>query len=254
MSLRTIGPLLLLISFFGTPYCVQAQTDSTLLAPSHTAGFLIATAETDEQKNIKILLSQKTVVAIGMDEELKPGDQSIETEEVEVGNDGMYHEQYTISVPYAERVMVKDQMVTISKMRQETRTRSLKIDPEQQKVLTFQSEQVFFHTTGSGYTPFFNYSTVTQFRPVQKDQRLVHRKNVVPGEFKMDQLKFFSIDGTLLNSETAEERFFERAPIVLINSPEGKIDSFYHALLSDNVTLVYVAPEDWKKALSPEED
>ena len=178
MSLRIIGSLLLLISFFGTLNCVQAQTDSTLLAPSHTAGILIATAETDEQKNIKILLSQKTVVAIGMDEELKPGDQSIETEEVDVSDDGMYQQQYTISVPYTEQMVIKDQMVTVTKMRHETRTRSLKIDPEQQKVLTYQSEQfnhgpAIVHNASSGYTPILNFSTVTQFRPVQKDQRLV---------------------------------------------------------------------------------
>ena len=247
------------------PLQVDASSEQMRHSPDPAAlpTFRFAVAELDGSGKVTVatkIATQKLLVP--MDVTLDPDEdpRGIPYTENVIQN-------YTVSVPYTENVDGK----SITRMRQETRTRTVpvrrfrkrnekeqtefdkrmaEIKKEDRPVTkTARTEQkTETYTVNVPYTETVDGRNVTRMRQ-EKRTRTVSvtrgetetKTSIDSNSYDMEKIKCYSVDGSEMPQEAIQKKLGERKPVVLINNVEGIVPYFKQLLKED--TIFMVCPE-----------
>lgn len=254
---------------------LQAQETSDLLPPPiSNSPFTMACAEADEDGNLLIIKSSATYSVEKTDEKTessegeasdsdeKESDESDESEGAKADDDEaedsdadeaesdeeevtMVTQSYTVQIPYTETIEVDGRMVTVTRMRTETRRRMVPVTgrrvagkgqkPVHYTITVPYMEQVV--GSDGRVKSIVRRRMETRVAMVGEDEALVRK--LVPVVFRVDpaKLQFFSLDGEALDPDEVLQSVAERQPIVLIEDPKS-IDDYSREIFSQGTILV----------------
>lgn len=243
-------PAFILIALASLP--AQGQETFGLLPPPTGAEPRFACAEAVDGK-VRIIETQSRFESRPVKTEQQEEDpqvQFIEIEQTEVevksrGGRNYYTQNYQVHVPYTETHTFDGKQITLTKVRTEIRTRSIPIpDMTNMKVVEYQTQAVASEQVWSGgkEKTVRRLVTSTEAKAIPKDHEMV--KVIRPLETLADpaKLKFYRIDGNLIEPEKVLESMTERVPILLLSS-EDPPPEYFRFLLKPETVLIFQKPK-----------
>lgn len=234
---------------------VNAQTNHDLSAPAQSPDFRIATVEVGDDGQFVVALG-RTVV----DSRPTGGPAAVDIEVIEIVTESEFakvneagmasmRDTYAVQVPYTEMVQTKNGSEVRLRTRKELRTRTVPVSNAKDKKIVEYQENIPARIDGAS-GDVTDSRTATHKLAIPKDHELIRKKVVTPLSFPKADVKFFDLQGNPIGTKQAIVLIGDKAPLILLDKADQKLDPFYAEILKPNTLFAFIEDKTFSKVLS----